>query len=161
MKEKRTQREWILGINAVFLIFLVVIMRPVFETNDDLTIVEMVSGAWNIQDAHVVYQNYLLGKLYVLLYSLTKCVPWYGLIQFVFLWLAFSTIVYVIMKRLPKELGITLSILVLCFFGYECYIKMQYTKTAGVLTIAGILLIFYASTEEIRSKKLLISGIAF
>ena len=60
MKEKRTQREWILGINAVFLIFLVVIMRPVFETNDDLTIVEMVSGAWNIQDAHVVYQNYLL-----------------------------------------------------------------------------------------------------
>lgn len=160
MKEKRTQREWILGINAVFLIFLVVIMRPVFETNDDLTIVEMVSGAWNIQDAHVVYQNYLLGKLYVLLYSLTKCVPWYGLIQFVFLWLAFSTIVYVIMKRLPKELGITLSILVLCFFGYECYIKMQYTKTAGVLTIAGILLIFYASTEEIRSKKLLISGIA-
>ena len=159
MKEKRTQREWILGINAVFLIFLVVIMRPVFETNDDLTIVEMVSGAWNIQDAHVVYQNYLLGKLYVLLYSLTKCVPWYGLIQYVFLWLAFSTIVYVIMKRLPKELGITLSILVLCFFGYECYIEMQYTKTAGVLTIAGILLIFQECTAEIRSKKLLISGI--
>ena len=159
MKEKRTQREWILGINAVFLIFLVVIMRPVFETNDDLTIVEMVSGAWNIQDAHVVYQNYLLGKLYVLLYSLTKCVPWYGLIQYFFLWLAFSAIVYVIMKRLPKELGITLSILVLCFFGYECYIEMQYTKTAGVLAIAGILLIFQECTAEIRSKKLLISGI--
>ena len=159
MKEKRTLREWVLGVNAVFLVFLVVIMCPVFETNDDLTIMEMVSGAWNIQDAHVVYQNYLLGKLYVLLYSLTKCVPWYGLIQYVFLWLAFSAIVYVIMKRLPKELGITLSILVLCFFGYECYIEMQYTKTAGVLTIAGILLIFQECTAEIRSKKLLISGI--
>lgn len=159
MKEKRTQREWILGINAVFLILLVVIMYPVFETNDDLTIMEMVSGAWNIQDAHVVYQNYLLGKLYVLLYSLTKCVPWYGLIQYVFLWLAFSAIVYVIMKRLPKEFSLTLSVLVLCFFGYECYIEMQYTKTAGVLTIAGILLIFQECTAEIRSKKLLISGI--
>ena len=159
MKEKRTQGEWILGINAAFLIFLVVIMRPVFETNDDLTIMEMVSGAWNIQDAHIVYQNYLLGKLYVLLYSLTKCVPWYGLIQYFFLWLAFSAIVYVIMKRLPKELGLTLSVLVLCFFGYECYMEMQYTKTAGVLTIAGILLIFQECTAEIRSKKLLISGI--
>lgn len=159
MKEKRTQREWILGINAAFLIFLVVMMRPVFETNDDLTIVEMVSGAWNMQDAHVVYQNYLLGKLYVLLYSLIKCVPWYGLIQYFFLWLAFSAIVYVIMKRLPKELGITLSILVLCFFGYECYIEMQYTKTAGVLAIAGILLIFQECSAEIRSKKLLVSGI--
>lgn len=159
MKEKRTQREWILGINAVFLILLVVIMYPVFETNDDLTIMEMVSGAWNIQDAHVVYQNYLLGKLYVLLYSLTKCVPWYGLIQYVFLWMAFSAIVYVIMKRLPKEFSLTLSVLVLCFFGYECYIEMQYTKTAGVLTIAGILLIFQECTAEIRSKKLLISGI--
>ena len=160
MKTKRTQREWILGINAAVILFLIAVMRPVFETNDDLTIMEMVSGAWNIQDAHVVYQNYLLGKVYVLLYSLTKCVPWYGLIQYFFLWLSFSAIVYVIMKQLPKSLGITLSVLVLCFFGYECYIKMQYTKTAGVLTIAGILLIFYASTEEIRSKKLLISGIA-
>ena len=93
-------------------------MRLVFETNDDLTIVEMVSGAWNIQDAHIVYQNYLLGKLYVLLYSLTKCVPWYGLIQYFFLWLSFSAIV-----------------------------------------IAGILLIFQECTAEIRSKKLLISGI--
>ena len=96
----------------------------------------------------------------MLLYSLTKCVPWYGLIQYVFLWLAFSTIVYVIMKRLPKELGITLSILVLCFLGYECYIEMQYTKTAGVLTIAGILLIFQEYSAEIRSNKLLIAGIA-
>ena len=159
MKTRRTQREWILGINAAVILILIAVMRPVFETNDDLTIMEMVSGAWNLQDAHVVYQNYLLGKLYVLLYSLTKCVPWYGLIQYFFLWLSFSAIVYVILKRLPESLGMTLSVLVLCFFGYECYIKMQYTKTAGVLTIAGILLIFHACTEEVRSKKLLISGI--
>lgn len=45
------------------------------------------------------------------------------------------------------------------FFGYECYIEMQYTKTAGVLTIAGILLIFQECTAEIRSNKLLVSGI--
>lgn len=123
MKEKRTQREWILGINAAFLIFLTAMMRPVFETNDDLTIMEMVSGAWSIQDAHIVYQNYLLGKIYVLLYSLTKCVPWYGLIQYFFLWLSFSAIVYVIMKRLPKKLALTLSVLVLCFLDMNVILK--------------------------------------
>lgn len=158
-KIQRKDLIFILIWNAICLVAGILIMRPIFETNDDLTIVEMVSGGLWGKDAHVVYQNCLLGKLYVLLYSITKKVPWYGLVQYFFLWLAFSVIVYIIWKRLPKTLGITLSVLILCFWGYECYIKMQYTKTAGVLAIAGILLIFHECTKENLSKKRLILGV--
>lgn len=159
MKILRKDFSFALVCNAVFLMVALLVMRPIFETNDDLTIMEMVSGAWNLQNAHIVYQNYLLGKLYVCLYLLTKHIPWYGLIQYFFLWLAFSSIVYVIWNRLPKTLGITISILVLCFFGYECYIKMQYTKTAGVLTIAGLFLLFSELEEEQISNKRVALGI--
>ena len=150
---------WIMAVNFLFFIGMLLIMRPVFETNDDPAIAEMVSGVCVLQDAHIVYQNCLLGKIYVLLYSLTKRIPWYGVVQYFFLWLAFSVIVYIIWERFPKTLGITLSVLILCFFGYECYIKMQYTKTAGVLAIAGMLLIFHECTKENLSKKRLILGV--
>lgn len=146
--------------NTICLIAFLLVMRPVFATNDDVTIVEMVFGAYGVQDAHIIYQNYLLGKLYVFLYALTKSISWYGLIQYIFLLAAFSTIVYVIWERFPKTLGITLTALILCFFGYECYIDMQYTKTAGVLTVAGIVLIFHECTKMYVSKKLLVLGIA-
>ena len=76
MKILRKDFSFALVCNAVFLMVALLVMRPIFETNDDLTIMEMVSGAWNLQNAHIVYQNYLLGKLYVCLYLLTKHIPW-------------------------------------------------------------------------------------
>lgn len=151
--EKLREKWWASGLLNLFClgVFLFT-MRPTFETNDDLTFVEFATGAMGIADAHLVYQNYLLGKVYLLLYTLCKTIPWYGLLQYIFLWLAFSILTYVILQRVNGVVGLTLSAVVLCFFSYEAYIQMQYTKTAGILSIAGIVLVFYAITKKKISR---------
>lgn len=147
---KKFTNSWekITVINFAVLILLIKIMRPTFETNDDLAIMEFVSGAITKTDAHLVYQNYILGNIYILLYTLTKSIPWYGLLQYVFLLIAFSALTYVIWERVRGVAGFTVSAIILCFFSYEAYIQMQYTKTAGILSIVGIVLIFYATTKK-------------
>lgn len=48
-----------------------------------------------------------------------------------------------------------IGILTISVFGYEGYVKFQYTKTAGIVSAAGFFLLFYALEEEkIRWKEL-------
>jgi hypothetical protein len=46
------------------------------------------------------------------------------------------------MDYLEKPDFLWIFILILLFFGFEGYVKIQYTKTAGIIAVAGLALIF-------------------
>ena len=154
MKAQRGDRPKISSLNLAFLsnlaamLLMVLIMRPGFETNDDIVFAELGSGLRGVKDAHLVFQNYGLGLLYRLLYQITGRLPWYTVVQYAVLLFAFTAVTYVLLNRLEGYSGLYLSALLVLGFGYEGYIHLQFTKTGGIATAAGVFLLLYGLSRE-------------
>ena len=146
-------------INAAILAVLTALFIPHFQTNDDMAILTLAGHVKSVSDPHVVYQNIILGFIYEGLYSLTTAVPWYALLQYAALFASFTAAAWVILKRLGVSLGIILCTLLITVFGYESYIQIQFSKTAGICTAAGLLLLLCLAEEDRNDRRILIFGI--
>ena len=157
---KNKKKFWFaLLLNIVLLLLLLLFFRPKYETNDDMGILCMVSGVKLGADAHLVYMNYVLGKILVWCYQMAGGVPWYALIQYSALLMAFTAITYVCLNRIESRNVIWILAAVLTAFSYEAYIRIQYTKTAGILSVAGLFLFCYAVISEEKYKRRLLGSI--
>ena len=145
---KRKSPWFALGVNLMAMLAMTVVMRPSFETNDDIVFAEFGSGLRGVKTPRLVFQNYILGLVYRLLYQVTGRLPWYTIVQYAVLVAAFSAVTYVFMNRLKGYWGLYLSFILLWVFGYESYIHIQFTKTAGIAAAAAVLLLFHVITSE-------------
>ena len=132
-----------LAFNIGMMLLLYRLFDPVFEGNDDITIVQFANGACGSFDPHLVYQNYLMGLVLSFLYRTYQSFPWYSWMQFLALCAAFTAVTYVLCCRIRAGAGFALALLIQSFAAYEYYINLQYTKTAGVLASAGMLLLWH------------------
>ena len=148
VRQKRRSPGFAVCVNLLAMAVMVLLMRPSFETNDDIVFAEFGSGLRGVKDAHLVFQNYILGLLYRLLYQVTGRLPWYTIVQYAVLLAAFSAVTYVLMNRLEGYSGLYLSVIFLCCFGYEAYIHIQFTKTAGIAAAAAVFLLLHLVSRE-------------
>lgn len=144
-------------INLVIFIVLQILFKPMYETNDDNYISSLVYGAFGEYDTHLVYTNILMGKIYKALLLLNSSVPWYALIQYALLFVSFTVILYIVLSYKENIYRYIFCWIFMIPFGYECYVNVQYSKTAGVIATAGILLLYTAIKEEkIRNVELIL-----
>lgn len=156
---KNKNKAWFaLGLNLIVLLGIFILMMPFYETNDDLTICEFIDGSYGAADAHLIFQNYLLGVILKFLYTLPGSLPWYALFQYLILWLSFSAVTYVVMQKFRASSGLAVMAVVWIYFAYEGYVKMQFSKVSGIAACAGLFLLLYAVTKERLSPPLLIGG---
>lgn len=146
LKQKYRKISVALISNFLILGAMAAFMRPSFETNDDIVFAELGSGLRGVKDAHLVFQNYGLGMIYRLLYGVTGRLPWYTIVQYMILFAAFTVVTYVLMSRLGEISGLCLFVILACGFGYEGYIHLQFTKTAGIA--AAVFLLLYLLEQE-------------
>lgn len=159
LKQKCRKIFEALGINIVVMLCLLVLMRPSFETNDDIVFAELGSGLRGVKDAHLVFQNYGLGVIYRFLYAVTGRLSWYTIFQYVILLAAFTAVTYVMINRLEGISGLCLSLILLCGFGYEGYIHLQFTKTAGIAAASAVFLLLYILERETVSLSGIFVGV--
>ena len=145
---ERFYRKWwfALLLNLAVMAVLLLVCRPKFETNDDMGIAFFINRARPIQDTYLLFENRILGIVMAKLYSITNMLPWYGLLQIAGLLTGFTAMTYVFLNHFEGWSGLLLSGGLLSLFAYEGYILMQFTKTGGLITACGILLVFYAMT---------------
>ena len=148
LKQKYRKISVALISNLLILGAMAAFMRPSFETNDDIVFAELGSGLRGVKDAHLVFQNYGLGMIYRLLYGVTGRLPWYTIVQYMILFAAFTVVTYVLMSRLGEISGLCLFVILACGFGYEGYIHLQFTKTAGIVAAAAVFLLLYLLEQE-------------
>ena len=148
LKQKYRKISVALISNLLILGAMAAFMRPSFETNDDIVFAELGSGLRGVKDAHLVFQNYGLGMIYRLLYGVTGRLPWYTIVQYMILFAAFTVVTYVLMSRLGEISGLCLFVILACGFGYEGYIHLQFTKTAGIAAAATVFLLLYLLEQE-------------
>ena len=150
-------------ISALFNILLIILYMylysPSYETNDDSGIISIASGIKGFQDAHVIYSHYYLGKLYVLLFSVVPEIPWVCVIQYVVLFLAFTSITSVLLGRLGSSAYILMVFALVAAFGYEGYVHIQFTKTAAFAMTAGLVIIMGELFAEKISPIVMIPGL--
>lgn len=148
LKQKYRKISVALISNLLILGAMVAFMRPSFETNDDIVFAELGSGLRGVKDAHLVFQNYGLGMIYRLLYGVTGRLPWYTIVQYMILFAAFTVVTYVLISRLGEISGLCLFVILACGFGYEGYIHLQFTKTAGIAAAVAVFLLLYLLEQE-------------
>ena len=148
LKQKYRKISVALISNLLILGAMAAFMRPSFETNDDIVFAELGSGLRGVKDAHLVFQNYGLGMIYRFLYGVTGRLPWYTIVQYMILFAAFTVVTYVLISRLGEISGLCLFVIFACGFGYEGYIHLQFTKTAGIAAAAAVFLLFHLMEQE-------------
>ena len=148
LKQKYRKISVALISNLLILGAMAAFMRPSFETNDDIVFAELGSGLRCVKDAHLVFQNYGLGMIYRFLYGVTGRLPWYTIVQYMILFAAFTVVTYVLISRLGEISGLCLFVILACGFGYEGYIHLQFTKTAGIAATAAVFLLLHLLEQE-------------
>ena len=148
LKQKYRKISVTLISNLLILGAMAAVMRPSFETNDDIVFAELGSGLRGVKDAHLVFQNYGLGMIYRFLYGVTGRLPWYTIVQYMILFVSFTVVTYVLISRLGEISGLCLFVILACGFGYEGYIHLQFTKTAGIAAAAAVFLLLHLLEQE-------------
>ncbi len=137
-------------LTSLMLITFLLVFHPEFESNDDNAIAAISAGMRGNYNSHLVFVNILLGKIIKIFMNFLPAVKWYVVFQYFFLCLGFAVIFYSVLKLFQSNSAaayLIIGILIL-FWGYECFIKLQFSKTSGICGAAGSFLIFTSLKEE-------------
>lgn len=131
-----------------------------YDSGDDEAMASIANGSYGENYSHLVFINILIGKGLVFLYGLAPTIPWYGLIQTIAVLISFTVIFYVIISRHRTALSVAVCLLLALSFFYSLFIEMQFTKTAGILAVAGSMVIVdNICMDDWRSRSLIVCGV--
>ena len=139
----------VLGVNIAFFALMAAVLPTQFEENDDIVMAMIANGAYSgSPDCHLVYINVIYGAVLAFLYGLTKAVEWYTLAFAALHVVSMSVLVYCILtteNRSPWERW--LWIIVLYVLWARTIIALQFTTTAGLVCLAGCMLLLRESKK--------------
>lgn len=139
----------VLACNIVLFALLAVLLPLGFEENDDVMMCMIANGTYSgMPDFHLVYINVLYGFLLAGLYSLTKAVEWYTLSFAVLHILSMSVLAYCILTTPNRaRWEKVLWLLILYVLWARIIIALQFTTTAGLVCLAGCMLLLRESKK--------------
>lgn len=147
-----------LSVNILIVLVCFFIFFPVFETNDDNGLIAIASGIRGVREPHIVHTNILVGRLITSLYEASPGVQWWSILQLALLFVSFFMVTYILIRKdtgIAKVLFVTA---VMSFFAYEGYVRIQYTKSAGIFAAAGLILMFYGLLQKKPLMRFIIPG---
>lgn len=165
LKNTWQQRNWpkVLAavlINAVFLALMLTLFAPRFETNDDVLMSKFVDGQFSVKTAYVPFINIVLGWVLKMLYTIGgDAFNWYSFAQYAVLFLGFTAITWVLLKRFKLFPALVMTALIFGAVGTDAYLSMNFSKPAGIATVGAMALIFHAMEGERVSKLPVLLGI--
>ncbi|MBR6354619.1 MAG: hypothetical protein IKS01_02435 [Paludibacteraceae bacterium] len=139
----------VLACNIVLFALLAVLLPLGFEENDDVMMCMIANGTYSgMPDFHLVYINVLYGFVLAGLYSLTKAVEWYTLSFAVLHILSMSVLAYCILTTPNRaRWEKVLWLLILYVLWARIIIALQFTTTAGLVCLAGCMLLLRESKK--------------
>ena len=137
----------VLACNTVIFAVLAALLPMGFEENDDVVMAMISNGTYSgIPDFHLVYINVLYGWVLTCLYGITKAVEWYTLSFAVLHVLSMSVLSYCVLTTKNRSLWErALWLAVLYVFWARMIVALQFTTTAGLVCLAGCVLLLRES----------------
>ena len=131
-----------LALNLVFLLVYLVFSSTSYAALDDFFMAAVLEGAYDgLSDTHLFFVNSVYGFLLKPLYLLFPSVGWYYIFEVIEVFAAFTVFTYVLLKRLDLEVGLILSLVLLCCVSPDFYFQLSFTQNGALLTASGVLLL--------------------
>ncbi len=142
------------GFAAVTNLFTVLVslflFRPFFEESDDVNIALIAEGAYGRNEPHLIYSNYIYGKILCFLQSLLPGIRWHFVVMMFITFIALTVFVYILAK---DKKGRILSVVFLLACFYEVYVSVQFSKVATVIAICSYFMLFELVRSDMTSQK--------
>lgn len=135
--------------NYVFLYVLLKIVTPRYAINDDILISMFIDGQMANKSSYILHCNYFLAEILKRLYDLCdNSYPIYNLLQYAMLYLSFTGISYILLRRCNFLVAFGAAACFLGAFGPECYIWITFTKSSSAAAISGVMLMLFSRREQ-------------
>ena len=132
------------AINLFFLALCLVFGDVKFGAIDDYFMAARLTGALGTDyNPHLIFVNALYGYTLLPLYHLFPKIGWYYIGEMFSVFLSFTVIGYVLLRRCGERWGAILAALFTALFASDFYLVLQFTQCASILSAAGMLLFAY------------------
>ena len=146
--KKRTRVICMILLNILVMLVCAFLLVPQIDSNDDMVLHTYTSRAYGEPTRYSGYTGIVLAEL---LYHLQAALPQYNclvLVEFLLIMLSFCALSSVVVCRCQNALGVALGCALAVLFAPQFYNWIHYTKNAMLLTTAGLILVFYALSEQ-------------
>ena len=138
-----------LAANVVVLTLSLILGGWKYESLDDFFMHSVLTGAYGGEyDIHLYFVNAIYGVFLWPFYKILPHVGWYPLFEKGIVFLSFSAITYIILRKYGNKLGGAFAFLVLSCVSLEFYLHVEFTKCACAAAAAGILLFAIGNSEK-------------
>lgn len=136
------------AINLFFLALCLFFGDIKFGAIDDYFMAAVLTGAHGTDyNPHLLFVNAIYGYALLPLYHLFPKVGWYYIGEMLAVFLSFTAIGYVLLRRCGERWGFLLTVLFAAMFASDFYLVIQFTQCASILSAAGMLLFGYAVVD--------------
>ena len=136
------------AINLFFLVLCLVLGDIKFGAIDDYFMAAVLTGAHGTDyNPHLLFVNAIYGYALLPLYHLFPKIGWYYIGEMAAVFLSFTAIGYVLLRRCGERWGLLLAMLFTAMFASDFYLVLQFTQCASILSAAGMLLFGYAVVD--------------
>ena len=147
-KNHNAMRALWLTLLAVGLIFL--LFEPTSKSDDYDMCNLLYGGVTGEYSAFMMYANVLWGEILKFFLGIAPNVSWYYVLQYLLMFAAMTFINYILLEHEDRGMAVYFGFTV--FVGYEFFIRVTFSKTAGLLMAAGYFVLLYSivSAEKLR-----------
>ena len=131
-------------INLFFLALCLIYGNQRFAAIDDCFMAGILSGIYGEgYNVHLTFVNAIYGYCLLPLYHLFPKVSWYYMGEMASVFVSFTVIVYILIKKTGLRWGSLLAMLLLLLCANDYYLAVQFTQCAAVLSATGMLSFIY------------------
>lgn len=135
-------------INLFFLVLCLVFGDIKFGAIDDYFMAAVLTGAHGTDyNPHLLFVNAIYGYALLPLYHLFPKIGWYYIGEMAAVFVSFTAIGYVLLRRCGERWGLLLATLFTAMFASDFYLVIQFTQCASILSAAGMLLFAHAVVD--------------
>ena len=132
-------------INLFFLTLCLVFGDIKFGAIDDYFMAAVLTGAHGTDyNPHLLFVNAIYGYALLPLYHLFPKIGWYYIGEMTAVFVSFTAVGYVLLRRCGERWGLLLAMLFTAMFASDFYLVLQFTQCASILSAAGMLLFAHA-----------------
>ena len=124
---------------------------------DDVFMARILEGAYgDSYNVRMTFVNVLYGYALLPLYYLFPKISWYYVGEVFAVFISFTVLSYVIIKKMGLQWGSVFSFIIIACFARDFYLTLQFTQCAAALGAVGVLLFVYGMDSGFSQKKILV-----
>ncbi|RYD89959.1 MAG: hypothetical protein EOP50_16730, partial [Sphingobacteriales bacterium] len=151
------------AVNVAGFLLLALLLQPVYGTVEDVYVLYQLAGGFGTAPSALVHYNHIMNPLlgYPLcwLFGAAPSVNWYSAALLLGHFFSGTTILYCLLRAAPRLPALLLFAAYFCVFEARSFDSLNFTNTALLLVLSGLLLLLTESRLDRMRRKTVMSAV--